>query len=320
MVKYCVFGAGRNAKVCLAYKGLYSNDRIMGVFDSDKSKWGSKISGYEIENPEKLKKIDFDIMLVSPNKSGEIIEMLIDDYHVPMVKIKRLSEFYRDLCDRLRNKYRDNLEIQHILDSFENYEPDIYGGYQKENSEQYRVFRDDEGFPYVLLDGKRMYYPKNYKGFYEKEGNEFMDDILYEQGIGSPHLYLREGDFKYIDGKVVVDAGVCEGNFSLRYIERLKKVYLIESNEMWMSTLIRTFEPWKEKVVFCNKYLSSNTNRDNITLDNLVDEPIDFLKMDIEGYETDTSDGYMLFMHDLYFCDTLDFRRGIVYAKRRDNI
>ena len=109
--------------------------------------------------------------------------------------------------------------------------------------------------------------------------------------------------------------------------------------------------------------MSANTDSEHTTLDDLVDESIDFLKMDIEGwetdallgakytlmnsncfcdvcsyhrandeenirfileklgFETDVSRGYMLFMHDPYFYDTKDFRRGIVYAwKRNDNM
>ena len=54
-----------------------------------------------------------------------------------------------------------------------------------------------------------------------------------------------------------------------------------------MQALQRTFRDYQEKVVFCNKFLSGRDNAKEITLDNLVREKVDFLKMDIEGAEVE---------------------------------
>lgn len=53
-----------------------------------------------------------------------------------------------------------------------------------------------------------------------------------------------------------MDAGVCEGNFALRFIDRARKIYLIEADASWMEALERTFALYREKIVFCNKFLS----------------------------------------------------------------
>jgi hypothetical protein len=87
--------------------------------------------------------------------------------------------------------------------------------------------------------------------------------------------------------KIIVDAGVCEGNFALKYIENAKKMYLIECDPRWMRALRLTFAPFKDKVVFCDKFLTKYESKTTTTIDVLVKEKIDFLKMDIEGAEVD---------------------------------
>lgn len=116
------------------------------------------------------------------------------------------------------------------------------------------VYRDAEGWSYVLFEEKRMYFPKK-TVFTHQQGLEYVPYILGEQGAGSPHLYLRQTD-AIKEGDVLVDAGVCEGNFALRFIDRARKIYLIEADASWMEALERTFALYREKIVFCNKFLS----------------------------------------------------------------
>ena len=77
----------------------------------------------------------------------------------------------------------------------------------------------------------------------------------------------------------------------MHHIEKVKKVYLIECELDWIEALKATFEPYKEKVVFCDKYLSDKDSDTCITLNTLVQEPVDFLKMDIEGEEVNALRG-----------------------------
>ena len=124
-----------------------------------------------------------------------------------------------------------------------------------------------------------------------------------------------------------------------------------------MNVLKLTFELYKEKVVFVDKFLGRRDSSTYIALDSLVTEDIDFLKKDIEGAEIDAilggknvlrssanlaicsyhklndeenirflleslgdeisvSDGYMFFIHDKEFMETLVLRRRIVYGTK----
>ena len=222
----------------------------------------------------------------------------------------------------------------------------------------YKIYRDEEKHPYVIYEGKRLYYPDSYH-FPKCNGTEFIHDIMYEQKDNSPHLYLK-GENDIQTGDTIIDAGTCEGNFAIRFIDKVKRVYLIESDPLWIECLERTFRPYKNKTVICNKYLTRYDSNNTITIDSLVShEKINFLKMDVEGaeidallgakrtllnnnvkcsicsyhkmndeenikfimkalgYKTSASKGYMFFLYDKNIFETLDLRRGIVYAYKK---
>jgi hypothetical protein len=135
---------------------------------------------------------------------------------------------------------------------------------------------------YVLQGGKRLYFKK---GWDEKQVQFCYNWLLMEQDRLSPHCY-ETADFHVSEGDVVVDAGVAEGNFALSVIEKVKKIYLFETDETWIAALKATFAPWKEKVVIVNKYVSDNNKRNCVTLDAFFgNEKVDFIKADIEGAE-----------------------------------
>jgi hypothetical protein len=86
----------------------------------------------------------------------------------------------------------------------------------------------------------------------------------------------------------VVDAGVAEGNFALSAVEKAKRLYLIECENEWIDALRLTFAPWKEKVVFVEKYMSDIQSNTTTSIDALITpEPGEsyFIKLDIEGFE-----------------------------------
>lgn len=135
-----------------------------------------------------------------------------------------------------------------------------------------------------------MYFPHGYHNFVMNNGQMYVCDILLEQHTSSPHLYCKD-EVIIKDGDIVVDAGVCEGNFALRYIDLISKLYLVECDPLWEEPLKLTFAPYKEKVVFCNKFLTNFNDDTHITLDQLVTEDVNFLKMDIEGEEPKALEG-----------------------------
>jgi len=167
-----------------------------------------------------------------------------------------------------------------------------YDFYNKYNYNDIVVFNDN-GNKYVLYENKRMYFPK----IWENERiQKYYNGIIYEQDIDSPHRY--ESDIVHVNpGDVVVDIGASEGFFALSVIESAKKVYLFECDEIWNDAQKMTFEPYKDKVVIVNKFVSDNTNDNNITLDQFFDEQeVNFIKADIEGAEIKALNGcYNLF-------------------------
>lgn len=221
--------------------------------------------------------------------------------------------------------------------------------------EKYQVYLDAwDDDPYVMVDGKRLYYPKEYLDISKQP---FISGIYIEQSTDSPHLYIP-GNKKIKKNAVIVDAGAREGNFSIQYADTCRKLYIVECEKMWCRALEKTFRPYREKVQIINKFLDDKNSVKTGTLDSLIDGPIDFMKMDIEGmelkalrgaenclkksnafcsicsyhnrgdeqaikdimrdygYHTETSKGYMFFLWDDNFYQELDARRGIVYAEK----
>jgi len=147
------------------------------------------------------------------------------------------------------------------------------------------VFENPEnGMKYVLLDGKKLYFKKRWG---KKKIQNLYNLLSKEQDVRSPHRYLTQ-EFKFEDGEILVDAGVAEGNFALSIVEKASKLILFEADKEWIEPLNATFEPWKDKVVIVNKFVSDITNSTNTTIDDFISpgETPMFLKIDVEGAES----------------------------------
>ena len=107
-----------------------------------------------------------------------------------------------------------------------------------------------------------------------------------EQDVNSPHRYLTD---RFNIGKkdILVDVGAAEGNLALSVIEKVKKVYLFETDENWIEALKATFAPWKDKVEIINKFVADRNDEKTVSLDAFFKdrEPFSFLKIDAEGTE-----------------------------------
>ena len=360
-LKVLIWGTGQTTEMFWQYRKNNWGYDVIAYIDNDSKKWNTEYRGKMILPPEMLVDLDYEKIIICVLDFHSIYRQLTEEFHIERSKILTFGEACEAvkelLCERLIHKYEksDDDEIKKVINHYRKNGFNIYG-YYNQNDKDYEVFYDADQFPYVMFEGKRMYYPKECSFAY-KNGKYYAENILGEQQSGSPHLYLRDKE-KIKKDSIIVDAGVCEGNFALRYVEEAKKIYLIESNPMWVEALQRTFAEYKSKVVFCNKFLGRYDNENTITLDKLVDDKIDFLKMDIEGaeidallggrkvleqskaccsicsyhkqnderyiryllksygYTTSTSEGYMFFTYDNDIFDSMDFRRGIVYAAK----
>lgn len=286
-----LWGCGEDGRRLLETQAAFFRDAYVftAVIDRRQELWGKTCCGHWILPPALLGQLAYDKVLVSSRRyEAEIREELIEQHHVPPEKILSLRDLDARIAAALVEKYEDapDPEVQAVLTCYRRHGLNIYGSFSPSQALQ-EVHRDADGSPYVLFLGKKMYFPEE-TYFLQRDGREYLPDVLREQGEGSPHSYFRDAFQAASEAcGVIVDAGVCEGNFALRFIEQAQKVYLIESDPAWMAALQKTFAPYREKVVFCQKFLTRYDSASTVTLDTLVQEPIDFLKMDVEGAEID---------------------------------
>lgn len=152
------------------------------------------------------------------------------------------------------------------------------------------VFVDKEsGMKYVLMDGKRLFFKRRWS---VSRIRRSFHDLSLEQDERSPHRYLS-AEFDVSTSDVIADVGAAEGNFSLSVIEKVKKVYLFESDPEWIEALEKTFEPWRSKVEIIPKYISNKNDQRNCTGDVFFSErELTFLKIDVDGGERNLLQGF----------------------------
>lgn len=357
-MKAIIWGAGGTAKEFLMRKIMHYPYEIIGVIDSNKEIWGRNFNSYNISSPDILWQYEYEMIIVCSICYEEIVARLINEYHIPENKIISYQEIDKQICNRIVEKYKDRTEPDMVatINELKKGVSSILGAYNPSFTVFEDVFRDEENWPYIVFQGKKMYYPLNHT-FIKKNGKDVVPDIFYEQKDNSPHMYLPK-NYNMPNNAIIVDAGVCEGNFALRFVDIAKKIYLIEADCEWMEALKRTFAPYKEKIVFVNKFLSGRDNAKEITIDSLVEENLDFLKMDIEGaevdsllgarrvltennvqcaissyhrqndkeyiefilqsygYKTKPTDGYIFFAYDENMIDSMDLRKGVIHASK----
>jgi len=236
-----------------------------------------------------------------PKNLTEIIECCIPHGIVKYCRKKlqakrqaRLTEYrkkFYERGERIRhyflslNPNKQELEIRKIIEYFKenNFSVFPYDFTQKYRVLKVKSFYDKVcGMHYVLHNGKRMYFPKSWTA---QQGKNYYKMLCMEQDENSPHRY-ETVDFSPKNGDVIVDVGAAEGIWALTYAEVAKKIYLFECDPGWEQALQKTFEPYKEKTIMVNKYVSDKSDGENITLDDYFDnETINFIKADIEGYE-----------------------------------
>lgn len=197
--------------------------------------------------------------------------------------------------------YQRKNEIRDFFLALHNYENDIniteiiaylkdntFSMYPYEFSKKYLTNHVDISYDnsckmyFVLHDNKKMYFHQNW-GL--EPASTYYNSLLMEQDKESPHRYENK-DVTVKDGDVIADMGAAEGIWALTHVEKASKIYLFECDELWIKALQKTFEPWKDKVVIVNKYISDANFKKEITIDQYFkNKPIDFIKADIEGAE-----------------------------------
>ncbi len=289
MCKFLIWGTGCEAEKygALLWKMKPDSMEVIGFVDSNAAKRGKLFLGKTVYLPDELGMLDYDYIAIwSYQYYDEIYCQAVDRYAVSPDRIKDIFSFYKQ---KLEKKYTetDDEDLKEIIHRIREQRGVNVFYFEPSSKEEvwHEVYFDDKvQLQYIYFEGKRMYLKRNFDGVEERNGKQYVRNMYEEQDVNSPHRY--EGGNVYVEtGDILVDAGVCEGNFSLHHIDKVKKVYLIECDREWMEALHCTFEPYKEKVVFCEKFLSNVDSEQTIKLDTLVTDPVDFIKMDIEGEE-----------------------------------
>lgn len=286
MEKILIWGTGLIAN--RFYKQFDFKDfSILGFIDNDIKKQGQKFNNHMVYSPDILEKASFDKLIIMSNQKAfnEITNQIKVTYAVDEDKIK---DVYYIVKNSLINRYKDNddAEVGIILEYLKNHDLQVFNYEFADKYQEMPVdvkFDNTSGLYFVSYKGKKMYFSKKLDT--KEKVINYYRSICLEQDPMSPHLYFGN-NHTVCDGQVVVDLGVAEGNFSLDVIDNVSKLYIIEGDNDWIEALQFTFKEYLSKVVILNKFISDIKTEEYDTLDNLIKEPVDFIKMDIEGYET----------------------------------
>lgn len=237
------------------------------------------LCGYVNDGEEDITKINMfiDGMLMCLLTVSQAVKSLINKDYWMYKHMDRIGD--PELCEII-----DHIDKRHDVrllnyDFVDNYRPELY-----------EVRYDDKcGMVYIPYKGRKMYFPK---GWSEMTALDYFCSVISEQNECSPHCYFKKG-YEVKEGSVIVDVGAAEGLFSLDYIDKAQKVYLIDADMQWIEALRKTFENDLDKAEIIYGYVGSlNDGKDYISLDGILcDEKVDFIKMDIEGYEMEALAG-----------------------------
>ena len=279
-------------KICeLAEKLEYD---IAAILSFDLKETSETIRDYPVISLFELQNFSWDVMILACG--ADIAETIICKMVETGIGSKdQFKNIYWLLKQFMIQKYEEvnDPDIQATLEYWKKYPLDVYNqhiDFSKRTG--HRVFFDDPcGLPYIVFqtvggEYRKMFFPQDY-GFNEFNGEKVVENLLKEQEPASPHLYIK-GEHKINAGDIIIDAGVCEGNFALKYVDICSKMYLFECEPRWIEVLKQTFRDYRDKVEIIPKFLSDVTDDKNITIDAALPDfrgQNIFVKMDIEGAE-----------------------------------
>ena len=271
----------------------------VGVFSLDLNEQQTSVNGHAIHPFNDIKKFSWDaaVLACTGEPFGDIVPRMVE------LGVGTNEQFknYLWLLQRLMiARYEDCADpvIQETLEYWKTNPLSVFNQHITfDKSTMHEVFFDED-LPYVYFqtDGGawyKMYFPQNYKSFITYSGEKVIPNLLKEQDSTSPHLYTTD-EHQVHAGDILIDAGVGEGNFALRYVDICSKIYLFEPDTQWIEPIKHTFAPFGDKVEFIPRYVSNHTDGGFITIDDALPDVRSkniFLKMDVEGSEPDALRG-----------------------------
>ncbi|MBR1647333.1 MAG: FkbM family methyltransferase [Selenomonadaceae bacterium] len=267
---------------------------IAAILSFDLQETSKEICGYPVISLEELNDFQWDIMILVCDEeiSDDIIPKMVE---LQIGREEQFKNIFWLLKQFMIQKYAEvqDPDIQATLEYWKTNKLSVFNQHiDTDGGIGHSVFFDDPcGLPNVYFetfDGtlRKMFFPRDFE-FTEINGEKFVINLTREQEPTSPHLYIK-GEHKINPGDIIIDAGVCEGNFALKYVDICSKMYLFECEPRWVEVLEQTFRDYRDKVTIIPKFLSDVTDDKNITLDDALPDfrgQNIFIKMDIEGAE-----------------------------------
>lgn len=284
--KIALWGSGYYAEWVIRFQNDFKEDcPIVSVFDNDPMRWGKQLGQCTIQPPEYLKDSEYDkIVIATKLYFDEVKEQLVCQMGIDGKLIEDLQYFTKRRVMR-KHGASDDEQDREIVSYLENHDLDIFNYPFAENYCHIGAeieFDHEADMFYVWHNGFRMYMARRFDT--EEKVLEYYRSILMEQDELSPHRYL-DNSFCVSDGDVVVDVGTAEGNFALEVLNKASKIYLIEAEDDWIEALRYTFKDYQDKVIIIQGYASDYTDGSMIALDDVIKENVQFIKMDVEGWE-----------------------------------
>ena len=271
---------------------LLGEEKIEGIVDSSESKWGEKIGKFTIEDPRLLRqRIDVKrcvFMISVASHNYEIAYNLVHEWAIEENKIFSFTSYFAE-------KYM--------------YDANAIMGNEEKIRKTLEIFADEPSKRYFknLIIGKLSRNPICFKE---------------NDNIKKEYYYINKGkDICVKSGDTILDCGAYIGDTAELFIKQTQKkckIYCFEPLKGNYEQLCQWIEKchYENQIVCINTMLSNYSGKTQIvapsntsvsasrevegefgndvrigTIDEYIDEKVDFIKMDIEGAELEALKG-----------------------------
>ena len=237
--------------------------KLIGFIRMDGNGNFDKIADYDVYPVTYIQMLKYDLILLDCD--SDTANAMKPNFVAAGIPQDKIQSVYWLLQQKMIKRYEDiqDKAIQETLEYWKTHELSVFNQHTESYEHTYDEMHMDNncGLPYIIfktVEGKdrRMYYPPG-SGIKAPDGKIYITDVLREQVPTSPHLYIKD-NHKINDGDILIDAGVCEGNFALRYVDVCSKVYLFEMDQKWFAPLYFSFRDCWNKIEFIPKAVSGN--------------------------------------------------------------